>query len=127
MILYHFCPAHMVEGIKKNGLTLGKFPLLGDGHTSFIDDCQWLTADPDPKNQSWATSHLIPYSRTAYRLTVEIPPSRVRKLYRALTFVKDLKPEHREIVEGWSGSEDWYIYKGKIPPKWIKKCERTGA
>ena len=126
MILYHFCPAHMVEGIKKKGLTLGKFPLLGDQHTTFIDEHQWLTAEPDPRKQSWATSVLIPYSRTACRLTVEIPPSRMRKLHKALTFVKSLAPQHRPIVEGWEGSESWYIYKGVIPPKWIKAVEKTG-
>jgi hypothetical protein len=42
-------------------------------------------------------------------------------------FVKTLPPVQREIVECWKGSDRWYIYKGEIPPKWIKAVERTGA
>ena len=127
MTLYHFCPAHMLEGIKKHGLILGKFPLLGSERISFITECQWLTADPNPFHQSWATRQLIPYSRTAYRLTIDIPMSRLRKLHRATTFVKDMPQKDQEIVTRWAGSEHWYIYKGKIPATWIKDVVKTGA
>ena len=120
MILYHFCPAHMVESIRKKGLTLGKFPLLGDGHTTFIDGFQWLPDEPDPAKQSWATSRFLPYDRTECRLTVNVPMSKAaRKLYKATDFVKDLTEAQREIVEAWEGSGRWHIYKGTIPPKWI--------
>jgi hypothetical protein len=117
----------MVGGIQRNGLTLGKFPLLGDGHMSFIDGVQWLTADENPMAQSWATSVLIPYSRTAYRLTVDIPMGRLRKLKTAVAFVKDLPVEQQKIVTAWAGNQNWYIYQGKIPAKWIIKIEKTGA
>lgn len=128
MILYHFCPVHMVESIRKNGLTLGKVPVMGDGHYSFIDNCQWLTNDKDPKKQSWATSQLIPYSRTAYRLTIEIPASRRKRLVRAIDFVKVLPEDAREVVTAWPGHEHWYIFRGRIPPAWIVGCrEMKGA
>jgi hypothetical protein len=119
MILYHFCPAHLAARIRKQGLTLGHFPMLGDGHYSFIPDMQWLTNDPAPENQSWATRQLVTYDRTAYRLTINIPAKRTRKLCKASVFVKDLPDAQREIVDAWPGSEHWYIYKGRIPPKWI--------
>jgi hypothetical protein len=124
MKLYHFCPAHMLDSIKRKGLTLGKYPLMGDGHTTFIDGIQWLTTESDPRKQSWATRSLIRYSRTAYRLTVDIPMSRARKLIRATDFIKNLAPEQREPVEAWPGSDDWYIYRGEIRSQWIKKIER---
>jgi hypothetical protein len=116
----------MVESIRKKGLTLGKFPLLGDGHITFIDGFQWLTDEPDPAKQSWATGRFLPYDRTAYRLTVNIPMNQAaRKLYKATAFVKDLPEEKREFVDAWEGSEHWYIYKGAIPPKWITASQRA--
>ena len=127
MTLYHFCPAHMLDGIKRQGLTLGAFPLQGDGHFTPMWGFQWLTSEPDPKKQSWATSHFIDYSRTAYRLTIEIPHSHKRSLFLATDFIKHLKLEQKMIVLAWAGHEAWYIFKGNIPPKWIKKIERMDA
>jgi hypothetical protein len=127
MTLYHFCPEHLLAGIKKKGLALGQFPLLGDGHTTFIDGYQWLTAEPDPNKQSWATREILPYSRTAYRLTVNVPPSRHRKLKKATEFIKTLSPADRGIVEDWPGSDMWYIYRGIVPAKWITKIENMEA
>lgn len=71
--LYHFCAGFCVDSIKELGLILGICPVdLGD-KVKFIPKCQWLTSNPDPQKQSWATSHTLNYSRTAYRLTVVIP------------------------------------------------------
>jgi hypothetical protein len=115
----------MVESIRKRGLVLGKFPLIGDGHYTFIQGLQWLTDDPNPAAQSWATSILIPYDRTEYRLTVNVPMNRTRRLHKAKVFAKKLSEAQREIVEAWAGSEHWYIYEGSISPKWITMIERT--
>lgn len=119
MTLYHFCAAHMVKSIQKSGLTRGVFPLLGARHVTLIDNCQWLTAEPDSAKQSWATSTIIPYSRTACRLTVEIPEGHTRKLYRAIDFIQELPERNKQLVTGWPGSDDWYVFKGIIPPRWI--------
>lgn len=124
MNLYHFCAAHNIKGIRKRGLTLGLFPIIGDEDIRFISACQWLTSEPDPQKQSWATSQHIPYSRTAYRLTINIPTI-CCNLVKASTFVKHLDPKHRNIVEDWQGSEDWYIYIGSVPPEWIVGVDRT--
>lgn len=111
----------------QEGLTLGKFPLIGSAGFDFIESCQWLTVESDPSKQSWATRNLVPYSRTAYRLTINIPDSFRKKLIKAGDFVKDMPPENQEIVANWAGSENWYIYKGKIPAKWIVGCHKTGV
>lgn len=122
--LFHFCPAHMVESIRVNGLSRGKLPIIYPAGQKLIPRCQWLTTDGDPERQSWATSHLIHYSRTAYRLTVEIPAQEKKRLHRAIDFMKRYPVEARGVVEGWAGSEHWFIFKGIIPPDWIKEIVR---
>lgn len=127
MILYHFCPSHLVDSIRKNGLTRGVFPLMDEKRTKFIRGCQWLTKEPDQQKQSWATGGLILYSRTACRFTVDIPLNRTRKLKRATDFVKEFPPIYKRIVTDWEGSENWFIYCGNIPKKWFRKIERMEA
>lgn len=125
MTLYHFCAAHMLKSILAEGLTEGMFPHFEGEKFEPIPRCQWLTADPDPKKQSWATRVYINYSRTAYRLTVNIPDSYRKKLVRAADFVKEMSEEDQRLVTDWPGSENWYIFRGKIPVKWIVGCHRT--
>ena len=125
MILYHFCAAHMKDSILAEGLTKGMFPHFEGDDLEPIPKCQWLTKDPDPRRQSWATQNLINYSRTAYRLTVDIPRSHHKKLVRALDFIRDMPAEDQELVTGWAGGDQWYIYRGNIPPKWIVGCHKV--
>lgn len=117
----------MKGSIMEEGLTEGAFPHFEGDKLTPISRCQWLTADPDPRRQSWATSILINYSRTAYRLTVNIPDSHRKKLIRATDFVKDMLAEDQKLVTGWAGSESWYIFRGIIPVKWIIGCHRMGG
>ncbi|QEY33668.1 hypothetical protein FL966_00530 [Caproiciproducens galactitolivorans] len=124
MNIYHFCAAQHKDSIMHEGLTLGQFPKLVDGVYKLIPRCQWLTTEPDPRKQSWATRNLIDYSRTAYRLTVNIPDNYRKKLIRAIDFVADMPEEAQQIVTGWDGSDKWYIYRGIIPAKWIVGCHR---
>lgn len=124
MTLYHFCPAFLLDAIRAEGLTMGAFPVYKGGHYSMLMGCQWLTKDSDPKNQSWNTRNLISYSRTEYRLTIEIPESRKKKLHRATDFALNFPPEAQGIVFDWPGHENWYIFCGKIPPAWIIGCRK---
>jgi len=128
MELYHFCPAHMLDGIKTQGLTLGHTPVFLDDGIGFISGTQWLTSEPDAAKQSWATSRLIPYSRTAYRLTIEIPDRRKqqKRLYRAQDFMLRTVGDTR-ILDGYPGSENWYVFEGSIPPAWITAIHATNA
>lgn len=123
MILYHFCPAHLKDSILLEGLTKGGFPLMES--SGLVRNIQWLTTNKDPRMQAWATKNLISYSRTAYRLTIDIPDSmQKRKLLKAQDWVSVLPEGDRKIVTEWPGSEAWYVYLGKLPPKWIIGCRR---
>lgn len=123
MTLYHFTPAHMKDSILREGLRKVGYPMFS--RREFVFGVQWLTAEKDPHKQSWATSHRIPYSRTAYRLTLDIPENRRgNKLLPAREWVKQLPEEDQPLVLIWEGSEDWYVYLGNIPPKWIVGCRR---
>ena len=126
MVLYHFCAAHMKSAILKNGLTLGLYPIQGKRPEDW-PKCQWLTKDPEPEKQSWATRNLLSYSRTAYRLTVKIPDNYcLKKLQSAEQFVAGMSEADRKPITEYPGSENWYVYLGRIPPKWIIGCKRMG-
>ena len=119
MVLYHFCAKRFLPGILRDGLTLGGTPIIEGGMMRFQMGHQWLTAEKDPRKQSWNTHNLVSYSRTAVRLTVSIPDSYRKKLVKATDLVKTLPQEGRYIITDYAGSEAWYIYNGRIPPKWI--------
>ena len=119
MVLYHFCAKRFLPGILRDGLTKGGTPIIENGIMRLQMGHQWLTAEKDPRKQSWNTHNLVTYSRTAVRLTVNIPDSYRKKLVNATDLVKTIPPEGRYIITEYAGSEAWYIYKGRIPPKWI--------
>lgn len=125
--LYHFCAAHSLRSILAEGLTLGMTPVFENGEMHIEHGTQWLTADKNPQRQSWHTHTLVPYSRTAYRLTVNIPHSRRKKLLSAAEHIQRFPEENKGLVENWPGSEHWYVYAGKIPPEWIVGYKRTEA
>jgi|GEM_PF-507314 len=126
MRLYHFAPAHLLGPIMTDGLTLGKLPIMNDDGElqSFIWPCQWLTSNGDWDKQSWATSQLIDYDRTAYRLTVAIPKAQRDNLFEAWDYCMRLPSPGHRLVEDWPGSEHWYLFLGQIPPGWIRKVEK---
>ena len=123
MILYHFCAAHMLPAILKEGLTLGRWPIIG-ANVQTWPKSQWLTKNADPTKQSWATQNLISHSRTAYRLTVRIPDNYRKKLVQARVQMMNFPQKDRAIITEWPGSDDWYVYLGNIPPTWIVGCRK---
>ena len=123
MTLYHFCAEKHVRQILRSGLTVGAvaeptFPgfIIHNGYI-------WLTTDPDPKRQSWATRNMIKYSRTAYRLTVEIPAGECYRIHDRDTLTL-MFPNSYMLFERWAGSENWRVFHGVIPKAWIVKAER---
>ncbi|TAL78730.1 MAG: hypothetical protein EPN88_02060 [Bacteroidetes bacterium] len=118
---YHFTAKHLLPDILQQGLTLGKFPLISETSISFIKPCQWLTVNDKFETQSWNTSNLIKYSRNDYRLTIEIP--KANKIIKATDYIKLIPLEYRHIVMDWVGSDEWYLYLGKISPEWIKSYQ----
>lgn len=123
MILYHFCTAESAEKILRDGITEGLTPIWNGGELILDRPAQWLTREPDARKQSWNTKTLIADDRTAYRLTVRIPESYGKKLYRASAYIKQFPKENWDLVFDWGGSEQWYVYRGKIPPRWIIGCK----
>lgn len=125
MKLYHFAPAHMVKSILRNGLTLGQLPILDDSGNlvSFIGPRQWLTKDGDWNKQSWATKKLINYDRTAFRLLISIPKANRDILSKAYDIMEHLPEPSRRLITDWEGSENWYLFLGRIPSGWIRRVE----
>ena len=123
MTLYHFCADKHVKQILRQGLTIGG--VAEPTNTGYLihNGWMWLTLDPDPARQSWATRNVVKYSRTAWRLTVEIPDDELVKLYDRNTLPM-LYPNTAMLFKGWPGSENWRIFHGVIPKEWIKKAEK---
>ena len=126
MTIYHFCAAKHVKQIIRQGFTVGAIP--EPTHTGFIihSGWTWLTHDPDPKNQSWATRNAIKHSRTAWRLTIEIPDDELHNLYGRVGICA-IYPACDMLFRGFPGSENWRVFHGTIPKKWIieaKEMER---
>lgn len=129
MILYHFCCERDMKGIRNKGITLGCVAgeILVPGQNKWQHyirpGWQWLTLDGDRKKQSWATKHLIRYDRTEYRYTVEIPEKDETQIYDRERLVNTI-PGSDSLYDGWAGSENWRVYRGPIPKKYLKKLER---
>ena len=117
--LYHFCADFCLSSILKNGLTMGSTPIFENGSLRVEGGTQWLTKDGNPDRQSWNTQSTLPYSRTARRLTINIPYSHRKKIVPAHDFMAQYPAENAELVDGWTGGEHWFVYRGKIPPSWI--------
>lgn len=117
--LYHFCAEQDIRSIVQNGLTKGCTPIWENGKLRAESRTQWLTSDGAASRQSWNTRRVLPYSRTAYRLTINIPYSYRKKLVPASEFMARYPAENASLVTGWPGSENWYVFTGIILPKWI--------
>lgn len=117
--LYHFCADFCLSSILKNGLTMGSTPIFENGSLRVEGGTQWLTKDGNPDRQSWNTQSTLPYSRTARRLTINISYSHRKKIVPAHDFMAQYPAENAGLVDGWAGSEHWFVYRGKIPPGWI--------
>lgn len=119
MNLYHFCAAYSMRNIMQEGITEGMTPILIGEELTIDHPAQWLTLEPDARKQRWNTKQLITIDRTAYRLTVRIPESYKKKLLKASEYIKEFPEENWGLVFDWEGSENWYVYRGRIPPHWI--------
>lgn len=123
MTFYHFCADKHVKSILRQGITMGA--VAEPTTTGFIihNGYMWLTTDPDPTRQSWATRNRVKYSRTAWRLTVEIPESELQKVFDRCEICQRW-PGTLQLFEGWAGSDNWRVFYGIIPKAWITKAER---
>ena len=123
MTIYHFCADKHVKNIMRKGLTIGS--VVEPTETGFIlhNGWMWLTLDPEPNRQSWATQNRVKYSRTAWRLTIDIPDDEWYKLYDREKLCARY-PACDALFEGWPGSDNWRVFHGMIPKHWIVNAER---
>lgn len=121
--LYHFCAARHMKSIQYSVLRIGGVCVPSRNGIHIHSGYIWLTTDSDPKRQSWATRQIVKYSKTTYRLTVEIPEECADRILDAEALEKHL-PGSKMLFIGWKGSECWRVYHGFIPPSWIKRIER---
>lgn len=136
MKLYHYTGLEHVEGIRREGLTLGgiALPVMNpDGSCSYRlgRGYQWLT-DLDDWAQSWATQNLTHCDRTEARFIIVIPKAHRNRLVSSDALMDTiyaqagdhLAPGSREAWDEWEGHERWYVFAGRIPPSWIRGFER---
>lgn len=126
MKLYHFAAAHMLDGIRAEGLTRGCIPRFGaDGKpVALCMGWQWLTDNP-AWEQSWNTREYVPYSRTACRLEVCIPKTARQRLKRWLDVCAEFGPWTADILNVGYTPEEWFVFHGRIPPAWFRGVARN--
>jgi len=122
MKLCHFTAVHLLDGCKRDGLTLGRVP-WSDGRTVELrPGLQWLTTNPKWE-QSWHNPEFssLPYSRTAVRITVSIPPIYRKRVLKWLRYCKGNKLTRD--LNSYGDPENWRIFRGAIPPEWFTAIE----
>lgn len=124
MILFHFCAGKHIKSILHHGLTEGFLAIPAHCGFSLLSGWTWLTTDPDPNNQSWATKNAIKYDRTAWRLTIEIPDDALSEMYDRAG-VSRIYPTCDLLFKDFRGSENWRVYHGRIPKEWIREANEV--
>jgi len=130
MKLFHFCADHLLESIQREGLTQGCITIPEDGSVKIISPTQWLTEDSNRDNQEWCHPEYstLPYDRCANLLTVVIPKSSRANLRRWTDCGPLLVPRaHYEMLNSFGDPSKYWLYFGRMPPSWIRSCERLGA
>lgn len=135
MKIYHFCAPQFLDGIQKQGLTLGMTPYRASGKVAYLRNTQWMTVNPE-FNQKWNGMVTLRYDRTAFRLTYAIP-KHVRS--HLLTWWEMKARMQRELGEGCilPGFDDdvdadsWRIFLGRVKSGWLRavkaKADATGS
>lgn len=135
MIIYHFCCARDMRGIRSKGIIKGvvygetrinRPGKPGEWQKYWRPGWQWLTLDPEKSHQSWNTHVMLRYDRTEYRWTVEIP-AKMEDLIYDRDRLEAAIPGSCSLFDGWDGSENWRVYHGEIPRRWLKKLEHWNA
>ena len=132
VILYHFCCERDMRGIRNKGITKGmiccetRIPQPAGKPDKWsmlmIQDWQWITLDGERCRQSWATQFMIHYDRTEYRWTIDMPEKETDSLYDRDRLAERF-PGSERLFDEWAGSENWRVYHGPIPKKWLVKLE----
>lgn len=127
MRLYHFTAAHLLKPILEEGLTQGVTPAQRGIDTVCITGTQWLTTRLNFE-QDWYNPRRckLPYDRTAFRLTIEIPLAHRFHLFTWEKFyLNHMLPHGLTRIplahDSESCNPDWWrVFVGNIHPLWIK-------
>jgi len=122
MILYHFCADRHVKNILGKGLTIGGVMEITPKGYALHTGWNWLTLNGNPNEQTWEGRVLIPYSRTAWRLTINIPDEALGNVYDKERLIA-LYPGVEYLFSGHTESSEWRVYRGMIPNEWIKAAD----
>jgi len=115
MKLYHFCPKHLIDDIKRQGLTLGVLPFVFNNRCILSGGIQWLTKNPSFE-QSWEMDSTLKYRRNDFRLTIKISNDD-GNLFQWIEFCKiPMMKETADILNACGDPENWFIYIGRINP-----------
>ena len=130
MKLYHFTALERLPSIERHGIAQGDVPISITGGYN----APWFTADPNAGNQGWAGA--LGSHKTGLRLTVNIPDGDPKlKKWTDITaeeIEKQPNEEGKAYLKRWyealnntgsGGQDNWYVYHGIVPYKWVEKDE----
>ena len=133
MTLYHFTASQHIAKINTtgpgSGIRLGVVPfsLRPNGGMNFMKGWQWLTENPD-WDQEWdnpGTLSKLPFRRTEWRITVDIPSLYTFKVVRWPAFDARYQPPSREYLNAFRGNHHWRLFHGAIPVSWFVAVEHN--
>lgn len=139
MTLYHFTGRHHLDGIIREGITRGGIVkpcwfrsnapvevVRANPEAFVLYGWQWLTSDPS-FGQGWATKRMICCDRAEIRLTVEVKPGHGRDAMPWNEKAREMGFTDEELRDfnaaGKSDGSPWIVYRGRIPPKWIRSVD----
>lgn len=129
MKLLHYTAQRYADGIRESGITLGSLVLPAATGLVQIRPLQWLTDDENWQGQGWAVNHLGDWGdRTVLRFRVVIPKAHRKNLYWWPYFATDvlkMRAEDERVFAkaGGGNGTHWWVYKGRIPPGWLRGVE----
>lgn len=127
MILYHFTPAHTLQGIMNKGLRLGVVPWNQvNGKIGFQRGFQWLTTNHE-FGQEWCVKMdaRLPFRRDEFRITINVPKLAEKGLVSWRQLANSNNPQSREYIESFPEHRDWWLFRGPIPQPWFLAVDKN--
>ncbi len=127
MKLYHFCSAHTLQSIKREGLTRGGIPVIKNSEVYVLVGFQWLTRNKT-FSQSWEVpikGSRLKYRRNEFRITIKLPWDD-ENLKEWLLFCKGKQWEETvEVLNSFGDPENWLVYAGDIKPSHFREIVKN--
>lgn len=129
MRLYHYTSEQHMSLIRKTG-SISKCVIpwnMVNERPTFVTGFQWLT-ESDDWLQPWANTGLfskLPYRRTEFRITIDLPNTSGTHLYHWLVFCSKHTFEGKHHVNAGNDPHNWRLFKGRIPTTWFEAIDRN--